>query len=192
MFAYCENNPVMFVDPNGRDPGLGAILSNPLGWKILLGVLAFGGAILVSKYVIAPAIEQTIEKTVDAVKNLVESITSEPQIRDQSVYVMRDKSTDDVRYVGRTNNPTRRQREHEKDPNKANLKPLEVKFSGLTVTEARAIEQSLISAYLTDNLLNARREIAKGNVSGYSGKIENIIRIFEGVAEDEFLNLMGR
>jgi len=75
---------------------------------------------------------------------------------------------------------------------KANLQSLEVKFTGLTKTEARAMEQILISAYTLDNLLNARREIAVGNVAGFTGRIDNVISIFEGVAEDELLNLMGR
>ena len=50
----------------------------------------------------------------------------------------------------------------------------------------------LISDYSMENLLNARREIAKGNINGLTGKIENIINIFGGAVEDEFLNLMGR
>lgn len=84
------------------------------------------------------------------------------------------------------------QKEHTRDTRKANLQPLEVKFTGLTKTEARAMEQILISAYTLDNLLNARREIAVGNVAGFTGRIDNVISIFEGVAEDELLNLMGR
>lgn len=83
-------------------------------------------------------------------------------------------------------------REHAKDPKKANLQPLEVKFSGLTKFEARAMEQALISAYSLENLINARREIATGNVGGFAGKIGNIISIFGGAVEDELLNLMGR
>lgn len=104
---------------------------------------------------------------------------------------MRDKTTGDVQYVGRTNNPIRRQSEHAKDPKKANLQPLEVKFSGLTKSEARAMEQVLISTYSLDNLINARRKIATGNVGGFAGKMGNIISIFDGAVEDELLNLMG-
>ena len=54
------------------------------------------------------------------------------------------------------------------------------------------MEQVLISSYTLENLANARREIAAGKVGGYAGKMENIIRIFGGAVEDEFLNLMGR
>lgn len=127
-----------------------------------------------------------------AVVSVVERTNYQDPIRNQSVYVMRNKITNEVQYIGRTNNPTRRQKEHERDPSKDNLGPLEVKFSGLTKFEARVMEQMLISAYSMENLLNARREIAKGNINGLTGKIENIINIFGGAVEDEFLNLMGR
>ncbi len=54
------------------------------------------------------------------------------------------------------------------------------------------MEQILISAYTLDNLLNAGREIVVENVAGFTGRIDNVISIFEDVAEDELLNLMGR
>ena len=69
---------------------------------------------------------------------------------------------------------------------------MEVKYSCLSREEARIVEQVLISTYTLDNLINARREIAKGNVSKAKGKIKNILRILKGVAEDDLLTLMGR
>ena len=60
------------------------------------------------------------------------------------------------------------------------------------MAEARAMEQMLISSYSLSNLSNARREIAVGNVSGFAGKIGNIIGIFAGSVESDLLNLMGR
>ena len=71
------------------------------------------------------------------------------------------------------------------------LQPLEVKFTGLQ-NGSSCNGADLISAYTLDNLLNARREIAVGNVAGFTGRIDNVISIFEDVAEDELLNLMGR
>ena len=62
----------------------------------------------------------------------------------------------------------------------------------MILNKARAMEQIIISAYTLDNLVNARREIAVGNVSGFLGKIGNVISIFGGTLENEFLNLMGR
>lgn len=54
------------------------------------------------------------------------------------------------------------------------------------------MEQIVISTYIIQNLDNARREIAVGNISGFTGKMNNIINIFGGVTESELLNLMGR
>lgn len=37
------------------------------------------------------------------------------------------------------------------------------------------MEQILISAYTLDNLLNAGREIAVGNVAGFTGRIDMLL-----------------
>lgn len=57
--------------------------------------------------------------------------------------------TKEVQYVGRTNNPICRQKEHGRDPKKTHLDPLEVKFTGLTRIEAQVMEQIVISTYIT-------------------------------------------
>lgn len=135
--------------------------------------------------IVSSAVNAIADKVTSAVEKLHEDFSS----RDNSVYVL--KSGDDVKYVGITNNPERRQRQHLKNPKKAYYK-MDVKVSGLTRQDARKMEQVLISAYTLENLDNARREIAVGNVAGCAGKLENIISIFNGVAEDELLSLMGR
>lgn len=51
MFAYCNNNPISYVDPDGESPGAIAIVStsiaanswNPIGW-VLVGVVVTGVA----------------------------------------------------------------------------------------------------------------------------------------------------
>ena len=156
------------------------------------GIISAGAAATATTVATGALITAGVAATAAIVTSVVENTSYRGPTRNQSVYVMRDKTTGDVQYVGRTNNPIRRQSEHAKDPKKANLQPLEVKFSGLTKFEARAMEQALISAYLLDNLVNARREIATENVGGFAGKIGNIISIFDGAVEDELLNLMGR
>ena len=69
---------------------------------------------------------------------------------------------------------------------------LEVKATGLSRYQARIIEQSLISTYTLENLDNARREIAVGNVDKARGHFENIIHIYGGAAESDILSLTGR
>ena len=214
LFSYCFNNPVNMSDPNGNWPSWSQVftavavaavavaavavvvatagaaapaLAVASGGMISSGIAATAGSIASAALATA-----AIATTAAIVTSVVENTNYQGPTRDQSVYVMRNKTTNDVQYVGRTNDPMRRDNEHAKDPTKADLKPLEVKFSGLTKLEARAMEQLLISAYSLDNLLNARREIARGNVVGFSEKIGNVISIFGGAVEDEFLNLMER
>ena len=129
--------------------------------------------------------------TAAIVTSVVENTSRKKNTRDQSVYVMKNQS-DEVAYVGRTNDPSRRQREHDKDISKADLQPLEVVFTGLTKNQARVVEQVLISAYGINNLYNARREIAVGNISKYSEHVGSTISLFGSFYESEMLNLMGR
>ena len=60
--------------------------------------------------------------------------------------------------------------------------------TGLSVNEARVMEQIIISAYTKDCLLNARREISVGNIKGFVENIRNVCHLIEGVTEDELLN----
>lgn len=129
--------------------------------------------------------------TASAVAKVVEETKTSGPYRNQSVYIMRDQENK-VEYVGRTNDPVRRQYEHSRDPSKSHLQPLEVKFTNLTVDEARVVEQLLISTYTLDNLLNARREISQKKIGSFTNSIHNTVKLFENLAEDEALNLMGR
>ena len=124
------------------------------------------------------------------VSSVVNALTIEKdKYRDHNVYVMKNKS-ENVEYVGRTIDPKRRQTQHKADPTKAHLRPLQVIATGLTKEEARVMELTIISAYALDNLLNARREIAVGNVAGFSAHINNTMTLYRNLAEDEILNLM--
>lgn len=67
-----------------------------------------------------------------------------------------------------------------------------MKFTGLTLVEARITEQALISAYTLDNLRNARRSIAAKNIRGVSEYMGSTIKLFGSTSEVEMLNLLGR
>ena len=219
LFAYCYNNPVNMSDLSGNWPTLSQVL---VGVAIVAGVVALGALVVVSCGVLAPGLAAAggavigglsagtiatagmvalgatyvaaVSLTVAFVVGAVESngTIQSNSAHNQSVYIMRDATTNEVAYVGRTNDPVRRQLEHDRDPSKAGLDPLEVKFTGLTVGQARVVEQVLISAYSLDYLRNARREIARGNVAGFNEEIEKINQLFNNASEDELLNLMGR
>ena len=70
MFAYCENNPVMFVDPNGTMVIDGALVTG-------FAVLCFG--ILLTPFIVdfvIPAIGELISDVVEGVETIVTTISS--------------------------------------------------------------------------------------------------------------------
>ena len=180
LFAYCLNNPIANSDRTGY-------FAIAVGTTIASALFTF----VASAYVTYEAVNK-IGQIADDVKRAIEKSKSVPyaERRNQSVYVMRDKMTDEIKYVGRTNNPQRRNQEHRRDIRKNGLEDLEVVFTGLTKKEAIVVEQSLISAYALENLHNARREIAAGNVYKFTEYVGNVIQLFSGVTESELLCLM--
>ena len=212
LFVYCFNNPVNMDDITGHWPSWSQVFT---GIAVVAGAVAavaivavtcggalavVGGGIVSGSYLTTIATGALIiagaTTTAAVVAAKVESTkyspSPKPSPRNHNVYIMRDKTTKKVKYVGRTISPDQRQIQHNRDPRKTNLEPLEVKFFGLTKNEARIMEQVLISTYTLDSLANCRREIAVGNVKGFIGEMNNIISIFDGMLEDEILNLMGR
>ncbi len=181
MFSYCENNPVNLSDPQGDNP-LAALAASLAPYLAAL-----------AKAIMAALLAELASKAiVEAVKEVVKAPKSRDDYEGYSVYIMRNIEDNEVGYVGITKNPGRRQGEHERDINKAHLKPLEVVFTGYTKAQARTMEQLLISVYTLKNLSNARREIAAGNLANFRNEIVDIINIFGGAVESEVLTLMGR
>ena len=132
--------------------------------------------------------------TSNKVKLWVEASVGTNNRKDQHVYVLQDPRVENVvKYVGRTNNPARRQLEHKNDPKhpeRKNYKML-VLASGLTREQAMLLEQVLISAYSLSYLENARREIAVGNVGKYHNYMTAVSEIVQGIAEVDLINLIG-
>ena len=164
---------------------------------LLFGIIAIGAI-----YSASPAGQAALEGAISSLEDFKEEtretvieITESAKVekkenKDNCVYVMRDQNNQ-VAYVGRTNNPQRRQREHNLDPSKSDLQPLEVVYSGLTRGEARVVEQVLISAYILDNLYNARREIAVSNIGNYRQSLNSAMRLFGSLSEESLYYLMG-
>ena len=101
------------VMPNNMLAGAGC-------WSLssLFGIIGVGTVACATVAVVSTATETAVSTTADKVTETVEKTKYCGPVRDQSVYVMRDKATNEVRYVGRTNNPMRRQLERAKNPKK--------------------------------------------------------------------------
>ena len=85
----------------------------------------------------------------DTVEQKVEEKTTQ---QNNSVYVLKDENGT-VQYVGRTNNVAKREIAHRANPARAGLK-MEVIASGLSLPEARALEQAGMAYYHTINTAN--------------------------------------
>ena len=198
MYAYCGNNPINFVDFSGESfkaiaiflGGLwtGALAEPTPAGEIVAGVITVIGAVAV-----VAELSNRNDETSSIVKDAVETIENIALLNNQSVYVLCD-TNNIVRYVGRTNDPIRRNYEHKHDSKHLERKnyTMKVVATNLSVLEAKATEQVIISAYTLSYLDNARREIAVGNIGKYKDYMEAIVEIFGSAAEDELMNLMGR
>ena len=154
MFSYCLNNPVSYSDSGGTY----ATVRHQFSYDSMdalagCGGAGGGGAIVILFPVFADIVEDTSEK----VKAWVQASADTKERRDQHVYVLIDPQNDyTVKYVGRTNQPSRRFYEHQNDPRHPERKEYQMKvlIAGLTIKEAALMEQVLISAYSLDYLMS--------------------------------------
>ena len=152
------------------------------------GALAGGGAAAGSFY---------LASTLMFILSMIAHDVDSPHSRGDSngthfIYVMKDAVTDEVRYVGRTQYPARRQSQHESDPSKIGLKPLEIVYTCSTREQAMVEEQLLVSACTLEHLQNKRREIAPNKLENFVDEISYLITLYETVAESEWLEFLGK
>ncbi len=135
-------------------------------------------------------IEVCHDEIKEQIKERVETSKPPELTFDQNVYIMRNAETLRVEYVGRTNDPERRQSEHNHDSSKQGLLPLQVVKTGLTKDQARVYEQSLIMAYGLEFLRNHRREIAAKNASAFNGLASYLGKLEFGFLQDELREML--
>jgi len=194
LFAYCGNDPVNKIDSSGHmaTTATAACTIGSVATSVGKTLVVVAGVAVVAVVVVVVLV--AVDETAKIVKTAVENAENIEKTCDQSVYVLKEKDTGKVRYVGRTNNPARREQEHKNDerhPERKNYK-MTVVQTGLTIDQARAYEQIAISAYTIEYLDNARREISVGRLDAFASSIADIAQLFESVLEDEAKNLMGR
>ena len=186
VFTYCENNPINLSDPTGRIAGIDDA-------TVLLGLAVALLATGIYTTFTNPDVQRGFNEIARSIQDIIDNINSDINTQDQSVYVLRD-TKNQVRYVGRTNNTSRRDYQHKNDPNHPERSSyhMDVVFTGLTKPQAIAVEQFLISTYTLQYLDNMRREIAVGNLSKYAENAGMIAELFQCIPENMVLNYMER
>ena len=131
LYAYCGNNPVMYVDSTGE-----FFISIALISSLVIGV---------AKILIAAAVAYAVVKTVEVIANAVENAENEQKKDSWTVYALKD-SAGVVQYVGRIKNPVARKRWHTLMKPGLAFKRLD---ENLTYAEARGLEQMYMIQYDT-------------------------------------------
>ena len=195
MFAYCGNNPVAFADPFGLCLCNAGSLKNKFSTANYCTGCGLAGAAIgtaVTDTILSYAVD-TIEETKQKVIAWIESCGGDGEQRDNSVYILTDPNNGNlVKYVGRTNNPVRRANEHKNDPFHPERKGYEMKVlvSGLTLDEARLVEQVVISVFTVAYLENARREIAVSKIDQYAKYMGAVAEMVGGASEEGLYGLI--
>ena len=209
LYAYCISNPVLYSDPTGNSVALAAdtIASLSTYSSVLVGgisaaVASISAAIASSWTVIGAIAGITIGAIIlgsiiyHASNYIAEAELTKSwalaQIRDggisknrlsgHSVYIIYKKGTDNVYYVGRTSNFSARQRAHQKGsgakfPEEEYI--MMVVATGLTLENARALEQTLITAFTLKELKNVINSIAESKHDDFTSafiRMESLIR----------------
>ena len=199
LYAYCTGNPVMYGDPDGKSmvlasAGLASFLSAAYAgisaamasigaaiassWTIIGAIAGAIVGVAALGYVIYEAAEYMEEaEQVRAWAERASSIAKE-NLRDHSVYIIRERAGNKrVVYVGRTSDFARRQYAHQI---KEGAKYREDRYAmyaiatGLTLDEARALEQVLISAYTLEGLMNLINSIAPSKWNQFLDEFERV------------------
>lgn len=194
QYAYCGNGVVKYSDNDGHAFGL-SLPSWDAVSDAFIGIYNAGresiSSIATAAYRQFQQIQQQRQALKAAIRVVVEAKIDSLIPKDNSVYILFDTS-ESVRYVGRTNNYNRRMYQHRNDPKHPERATYSsrVVCSGLSVSEAKVMEQTLISAYGLEALDNARREIAVRNLNGFHKEMQRAAEIF-GAAYDDFFGILG-
>ena len=194
QYSYCGNSPILYSDQNGHAFAIGIFdfdsVAVPL-WGIFNSWRETTSRFFTDLYQKIKENNKQRELLRKAIIATVEARIDNLLPHDNSIYLLKD-SAGKVRYVGRSNNPSRRWAQHQRDsrhPERVNYEMVVVS-TGLTVRQAKVEEQTLISVYSLEALDNARREIAVLNLAGFREEISRAAEIY-GSSIENFMDLLG-
>ena len=213
LYAYCMNNPIAFIDRSGRNAAAlqwVPSLSDALPWIIdaatagmtslgtaivsswnppvaaIAATVAIGALALVIDQAVAYAAEAEQAKAWVNTKISARSLSSK-DLRSNSVYVIVDRSYQQVWYVGITRNFSKRQATHQSGKS-AKYPSAEYEMipvaTGMTRNEARALEQALITAYTLEALNNMINSIAPSKWENFTYEFSRANSLISGYFTD--------
>ena len=214
QYLYCASNPVLYSDFSGNSIALAssAVASLSSYSSVIIGGISAAIASISAGIVTSPAfaigavciVAGVIALTVviRAVSEFESDITetiiwTKAQIKNRSVdknklnkhtvYVIIHNPSNCVAYVGRTSNFPARYRAHQKGSNprfSEDLYTMIPVYTGLSLSEARALEQTLITAFLAYYIANSINSIAKANYPKFAQEFEFVQNLISCYFDD--------
>ena len=214
LFSYCWNNPVNLTDYTGQyvatlvlSSSLTYSLSNALAGMMTGITASIAGikAAIASSWLIPVCVAATaiavvgIVAVVNRVKSLSYSATrvisavqtkikakgvNPNSLKSYTVYVIARKGTTDVVYVGMTKNYSSRKTAHSRrfPSSKYTMMPI---ATGLSYAQARALEQTLITAYTLDTLKNMINSISPKRWGFFKSEFEQMNLLIQSWLDPE-------
>ena len=153
---------------------------------IAAAIIAIAGIIYVVNRVVA--LTALASQIIAAVKAKAKAGGINPNnLRQYTVYIIVRKGTIDVVYVGITKNYSARKRQHTSPgkrfpTSKYTMMPIK---TGLTKNEARAMEQTIITAYTLDTLVNMINSISPKKWSTFKSEFEQMSTLMQSWIDQE-------
>jgi RHS repeat-associated protein len=220
LYLYGNGNPLKNTDPSGNNATLAlntiSTLAKALPW--LIGGISTGlasvkaaiatssipviaiAAVTVAVVSIVLVVNEAKKLEIEASKvrawvdaQVKEGGVDEDNLRNHTVYVIINKDTKKVEYVGRTINYSNRQYKHQvwKDPKygyaprfperKFTMMPIKTNMS---LEDARALEQALITAFTLDTLKNTINSISPTKWEDFKYEFERVNNLTSSYFDD--------
>ena len=196
LYTYVTNSPTRYCDPSGRlmDVAFSATwtssvfgLANTIAAAVPVVAAVAVGTVLAKE--LSDNISEESKDHAPTRTWVRERVNSqdvdEQSLNEYSVYVINEKHTSKVVYVGMTKNYTKRQYNHQSQKTRAfsNARFPEDDYlmtpvhTGMNRKEARALEQHLINAYTLEALDNMINSIAVGRMDEFASETQRAIQL---------------